>query len=324
MYPLLRGVRFPEKPEINMIKVFGHKGPDTDATGSAIVWAWYLDAIQKKVAEPFVLGKPNSEALFVLDRWRLPCPEILEKVGSNDDVVIVDTNNPAELPEGINSANVLSVIDHHLIAGGLRTRQPIEFTVRPVAATATVIAGLMGEHIGNAPDPIKGVMLSCILSDTLEFRSPTTTKEDETLARQLANDLGVNITEYANELFAAKSDVSHLSDAELLRLDSKIYEFLGRRLRVTVIETTDPLAVLSRKEAMIDCTEQVAREDGVDQILVFVIDILNECAELLLPNRTVCEISLRAFGVEPEKNANTLFLPGIMSRKKQIVPALQR
>ncbi len=303
-----------------MIRVFGHRAPDMDATGSAIIWAWYLKEVKGIDAAPFVLGTPNAEARFALDRWNVDCPPVLERLAAGDDVVVVDTNNPAELPEGVNDANVLAVIDHHLIAGGLRTRRPIEFTVRPVAATATVIAGLMGSDLDRAPVPIRGVMLSCILSDTLEFRSPTTTGEDEDLARKLADGLSLDISSYADELFQAKSDVSHLSDEELLRLDSKIYDVADARFRVTVIETTRPAHVLGRKAGMFGCMKGVASEDEVDQILVFVIDILNEEATLLVPNETVRGIVRDAFGAETGED--TAVLPGIMSRKMQIVPAL--
>ena len=96
------------------IKVFGHKSPDTDSTGSPIIWAWYLNECRGTPAEARLLGEPNSEALFVLSRWNLDKPEFLEDVGAGDTCVIVDTNNIAELPAGVNEANVTEVIDHHL------------------------------------------------------------------------------------------------------------------------------------------------------------------------------------------------------------------
>ena len=304
-----------------MIKVFGHKAPDTDATGSAIIWSWYLNEVRGQHAAPFVQDEPNAEAKFVLDRWNLDCPAPLGGVKAGDDVAIVDTNNPAELPDGINSANIVAVLDHHLIAGGLQTSQPIEFIVRPVAATATVIAGVMGDALGKAPGSIKGVTLSCIISDTLEFRSPTTTDEDRELALRLATELGVGISDHAAELFAAKSDVSHLSAIELLRLDSKIYDTPKGKFRITVLETTSPSGILERKNELIGNMASVASEDGVEEILVFVIDILGEEATLVIPNDRVRSIVESAFGVT--SMSDMVVLPGVMSRKKQIVPALQ-
>ncbi len=304
-----------------MIKVFGHKAPDTDATGSAIIWSWYLNEVRGQHAAPFVQDEPNAEAKFVLERWNLDCPALLGGVKAGDDVAIVDTNNPAELPDGINSANIVAVMDHHLIAGGLQTSQPIEFIVRPVAATATVIAGVMGDALGEAPGSIKGVMLSCIISDTLEFRSPTTTNEDRELALLLATELGVGISDHAAELFAAKSDVSHLSASELLRLDSKIYDTPKGKFRITLLETTSPSGILERKDELIGSMASVASEDGVEEILVFVIDIFGEEATLVIPNDRVRSTVEAAFGVTSE--SDMVVLPGVVSRKKQIVPALQ-
>lgn len=304
-----------------MIKVFGHKAPDTDATGSAIIWSWYLNEVRGRRAAPFVQDEPNAEAKFVLERWNLDCPALLGGVKAGDDVAIVDTNNPAELPDEINSANIVAVMDHHLIAGGLQTSQPIEFVVRPVAATATVIAGVMGDALGDAPKSIKGMILSCIISDTLEFRSPTTTNEDRELALRLATELGVGISDHAAELFAAKSDLSHLSVSELLRLDSKIYDTPKGKFRITVLETTSPSGVLERKDELIGSMGSVASEDGVEEILVFVIDILGEESTLVIPNDRVRSTVEAAFGVTSE--SDTVVLPGIVSRKKQIVPALQ-
>ena len=303
-----------------MIQVFGHKAPDTDATGSAIIWSWYLSAIKGTPAEPRVLGTPNTEAAFVLSHWGFETPELLETVSEGDDVVIVDTNNPAELPADVSKANILQIIDHHLLVGGISTRQPIEITIRPVASTATIMADLMGDDLASAPKGIKGLILSCILSDTLEFRSPTTTDVDVVLAKSLAADLGIEISEFAGEMFAAKSDVSHFSDAELLRLDSKEYAVGDTKFRVSVLETTSPGTVLSRKDSLMTSMVDVALEDGVDQVLLFVVDILREEATMLVPNDLVRAIALKSF--DAKTDADSVVLPGVVSRKKQIIPNL--
>ncbi len=302
-------------------KIFGHKSPDTDSTGSPIIWAWYLNECRNTPAEARLLGEPNAEALFVLDRWNLDKPEVLERVGPGDSCVIVDTNNVAELPDGINDADVVEVIDHHMLQGGLKTRTPITITVRPLACTATIMHDLMGDDAARMPRAIKGVMLSCILSDTLEFRSPTTTDADQALAERLADELGIDIAEYAEEMFAAKSDVSGYTDAELLRVDAKAYEVDGTSLRISVLETTSPSIVLDRKAGLMKEMETVAREDGVDQVLFFLVDILSEEAVLFITNDIVRDIAAKSFGVEADGDLATL--PGVVSRKKQIIPVLK-
>jgi manganese-dependent inorganic pyrophosphatase len=300
--------------------VFGHKSPDTDSTGSPILWAWYLNEVKGQSAEAVLLGEPNTEAAFLLSKWDLPKPRIISDVEDGQACVVVDTNNPAELPANINGADVQAIIDHHKLVGGLETKGPIEITIRPLACTATIMLDLMGEDAAKLPDWAKATALTCILSDTLEFRSPTTTAHDRATAERLAADLGVSIPDYAAEMFAAKSDVSAFSDAELLRMDSKEYEVGGKKFRVSVLETTAPAIVLDRKASLMESMTTVAAEDGVDQVLLFVVDILNEEATLLVPNDLVKVVAEKSFGASVA--GDTVVLPGIMSRKKQIIPNL--
>jgi len=301
--------------------VFGHKSPDTDSTGSPIIWAWYLNDVQGIPAAAALLGEPNTEALFMLDRWKLDKPQIIEGVAADAPVVIVDTNNPAELPADINAADIRGIIDHHKLVGGLETKGPIDIRIEPLACTATIMYKMIGKDMAQMPTAIKGAMLTCILSDTLEFRSPTTTQEDKAIAHALAEDLGIVIADYAAEMFAAKSDVSAFSDAELLRMDSKEYGVGDTKFRVSVLETTAPATVLDRKASLMNTMTTVAAEDGVDQVLLFVVDILNEEATLLVPNDLVKTLAEKSFGATVSGDA--VVLPGIMSRKKQIIPNLK-
>ena len=300
--------------------VFGHKAPDTDSTGSPLLWAWYQSEVKGTAAEPVLLGEPSTEAAFMLDRWDLPKPRIIDGLKAGQPCVVVDTNNPAELPAAINEADVQAIIDHHKLVGGLETKGPIDITIRPLACTATILLDLMGDDAARLPDAMKGAALTCILSDTLEFRSPTTTDHDRAVAERLAADLGLSIPDYAAEMFAAKSDVSAFSDAELLRMDSKEYEVGGTKFRVSVLETTAPATVLDRKASLMTAMTSVAAEDGVDQVLLFVVDILNEEATLLVPNDLVRALAEKSFGASVA--GDTVVLPGVMSRKKQIIPNL--
>lgn len=303
-----------------MIKVFGHYSPDTDATGSAIIWAWYLSEHTGTPATAYVLGELNKETQFVLSRWNIETPVLLESVDPGDTVVIVDTNNPQELFANINETTILQIIDHHRLIGGLATNVPIDITLRPLASTASVLFDLMGDV--ELPDDIAGVLLSCILSDTLEFRSPTTTPHDKDIAEKLADQLGVAISEYAAEMFAAKSDVSDFSDSGLVKMDSKKLTVGDTNLRVSVIETTTPASVLARKTGIIDAIEAIkASESDVDEVLFFVVDILNEEATVFTYNDQVKGIIEKSFAVTVD--SDTELLPGVVSRKKQIVPVLK-
>lgn len=302
------------------VQIFGHYSPDTDSTGSPIIWAWYLNEIKGVSAEAKLLGEPNTEAAFMLAEWDLPKPEIIASLEDGAEVIIVDTNNPGELPENINACDIRAIIDHHKLVGGLETKGPIDITVRPLACTATIMIDLMGADAEKMPRAIKGAALSCILSDTLEFRSPTTTDHDKAVAQKLADDLGIDMGAYAAKMFEAKSDVSAFSDAELIRMDSKKYEVSGTNFRVSVLETTAPQMVLDRKDSLLASMPEVAAADGVDHVLLFIVDILNEEATLLVPNDVVKTVAEKSFNATVI--GDNVVLPGIMSRKKQIIPAL--
>lgn len=305
-----------------MIKVFGHIAPDTDATGSAILWAWYLNTHTSQKATAYVLGSLNKETSFVLDRWGVAEPELLGALTDTDEVVIVDTNNPQELPGDISSAQIINIIDHHKLIGDLSSKKPMEVTMRPYASTASVIYSLIEEHTDKMPDDMAGVMLSCILSDTLAFRSPTTTSHDKDIAEKLAKKLKIKISEYADEMFAAKSDISDFTDKGLIHMDSKKFAVGDKNIRVSALETTDPASVLARKEGLVEAINSIlAEEKDVDDVLLFVIDILKEEATVLTYNPFTKGLIEASFGVTVE--GDTKVLPGILSRKKQIIPVLQ-
>jgi manganese-dependent inorganic pyrophosphatase len=305
-----------------MIKVFGHLSPDTDATTAAIVWSWYLNEHTGSQATPYVLGELNSETSFVLQRFGFVVPELLPPLTAGESVIVVDTNNPQELPENINEMNLLALIDHHKLVGGLTTETPTEITIKPLACTATIMYDMMEAKSITIPDNIAGLMLSAILSDTLGFRSPTTTPHDKDVAEKLANMLGIDITAYADEMFATKSDISSFTDTGLIKLDSKKYNIGDKNFRVSVIETTNAATVLARKTGIVEAIKTcVAEEEDVDDVLFFIIDILNENATVLTYNDLTKQVIGASFGVAVE--TDTEVLPGILSRKKQILPALK-
>ena len=306
-----------------MIKVFGHQSPDTDATGSAIIWAWYVSEKTGKEATAYVLGDLNKETQFMLSKFDVAAPALLESVTEGDDVIIVDTNNPKELFANINDTNIIEIIDHHKLAGGLETAGPLTITLRPLASTASVMYDLiMQDGEIELPTHIAGIMLSCILSDTLQFRSPTTTPHDQDIAEKLGAQLGVDIQSYADEMFAAKSDISDFTGSGLVKMDSKKLEINGMNLRISVIETTNPSSVLDRKDEIIEAIEEIkAAESDVDEVLFFAVDILNEEATVFTYNETVKGIVEKSFEVTVE--SDTEVLPGVVSRKKQIIPNLK-
>ena len=176
----------------------------------------------------------------MLDYWGIDMPRIIDNLDNGSSVVVVDTNNPDELPDNINECDILIFIDHHKLVGGLETSYPIDVIIRPLACTATVMIEIIGENSKEMPSKIKGAALSCILSDTLEFRSPTTTDLDRSTAKKLAEDLKIDVQNFTSELFKAKSDVSNYTDPELILMDSKKYDVGGKNLEYLLWKLRSP------------------------------------------------------------------------------------
>lgn len=302
--------------DMEKVKIFGHLVPDTDATVAAIALAWYYNTVKKEPAEAYILGELNKETKYVLDRFGVSAPPILSKLEEGDRVAVVDTNNMDELPEGFGSAEIVEIVDHHKLTGGIQTTTPVNVTLRTMASTSSLIYTMANPELHELPKDIAGIMLAAVLSDTLEFRSPTTTEEDKAIAKELAEIAGVDMHELATAMFEAKSDISDISDEELITMDSKIVEVGGKKLRVSVVETTNPDQVIARRESLEKAMVEDIHKGNVDEVLLFAIDILNENATPIGATDTAREIIEKSFGKKE-------VLEGVVSRKKQIIPSLK-
>lgn len=306
----------------NPVKIFGHQGPDTDTVVSAIVYAWYYNQIKGEPAQAYVLGELNKETKYVLDRFGFDTPPMLENLTAEDRIVVVDTNNFDELPNEVQDAQLIEIVDHHKLTGTLSTLLPISITMRPMASTASLIYTFLNPEIHEIPQGIAGLMLAALLSDTLEFRSPTTTEEDRQIGTTLAKLSGVDVSELAKEMFVAKSDLSDIPAAELIVMDSKIFDLNNQKIRVGVLETTDPDQVFARQDDLIKAMDSYKNNDSeADDIVLFVVDILKSQATPMVASDEMKQLIEKAFSVSLETN---VVLPGVVSRKKQIIPALSR
>lgn len=304
-------------------KVIGHKSPDTDTVCSAIAYAWLLSERLGQEAQAYVAGSLNKETQYLLNRFDFPTPPMLEKFTPEDHLVIVDTNNPDELLVGINEASIEEIVDHHKLVGGLHTDHPIKVRIMPIACTATVIYEIAKESGRLDFDKkIASIMLGCILSDTLKFSSPTTTELDKSVASALAEIAGVDIETLAEEMFAAKSDLSGMSVSDILKVDSKVFSFGEKKARIAVLETTKPENALSLLSEIQSTMRQNKSDDRVDFSFFFVVDIIKSEATLIVADEIEKSIAEKAFGAMFA--GDTLILPGIVSRKKQITPTLEK
>jgi len=306
-----------------MIKVFGHKNPDTDSVCSAIVYAWYLSSKKNQEAKPFIQNDINRETEYILKNFNVEKPDMLDNLAKRDRVVIVDTNNPDELPDNIQSTEILEILDHHKLAGGLSTPQPIKITIKPIACTATIIWQIMTKESNNdIPRNIAGLMVSAILSDTLKFTSPTTTDEDKKAVKELAKIAELNIDKHADKMFAAKSDLSGMKPNDILLSDSKLFDMGSKKVRISVLETTKPENALNMKKDLVNEMKIIKKSESLHAMFFFIVDILNTEATLIVPSKHEEDIAIKAFNNSFKEDA--MILPSIVSRKKQIVPAIEK
>lgn len=304
------------------LKVIGHKAPDTDTVCSPIAYAWFLREVKKVDAAAFVSGKLNKETEFILNRYKIETPQALESFSKGDELVLMDTNNPEELLGGLNEAQIIEIVDHHKLVGGLSTEKPVTVTMLPYACTATIVWDII-KRAGDVtiPREIAGIMLCAILSDTLKFTSPTTTEHDKEVAIELAKIAGEEIDSLATLMFEAKSDLTGMTANDILTVDSKVFEFGTSKSRISVLETTKPENTLSMIQSLKETMLEVKKTEGINYFFFFVVDILKTEAHLIVATDEEKNFAEKAFNAQFA--GETMLLPGVVSRKKQIIPVLE-
>ncbi|CAK9067987.1 Probable manganese-dependent inorganic pyrophosphatase (Pyrophosphate phospho-hydrolase) (PPase) [Durusdinium trenchii] len=300
------------------LSVFGHKVPDTDTVTAAIVYAWELNA-RNISAQAYRLGELNPETEFVLKALEVPVPPLLPELSK--EVAVVDTNNPEELPEGIQKTRIHSIVDHHKLSG-LANAEPLEVDMRPLCSATSILYSRSKLYGLTPTKQMAGLMLSGILSDSLEFRSPTTTELDKVHAAELGKLAGLDVHEFAEGMLDAKAKVDHLSCSELIMMDTKIFNIGGKKLRVSVLETTKAAGPLAKKAELVTAMKELKEKEKIDDVLFFVVDILKESATFISSSSTATTLVEKAWKVKVD-DQGLVVLPKVLSRKKQIIPKLE-
>lgn len=305
--------------------VFGHTNPDTDAITAAIVYTHLLNR-QGQEAQAFRLGEPNFETKYVLSQLGIDPPPLLPELAAGSEVVLVDHNESGQSVPNLAELKVKRVVDHHKL-GDLTTADPPYLRFEPVGCTATLLLKLHREAGLSVEKQDAQLMLSAILSDTLHFRSPTTTQEERDAVEFLAPIAGIsNVEEYALAMFAAKSDLGDTPAETLLKMDYKVFPFgdsaQPQRWGIGVIETTNPGYVFGRQGELLAAMEQVKGEDKLTGILLCVVDILQGTNKTFVLGDTEVQVIKGAFGADTQ--AQVADLGDRISRKKQIVPTLEK
>ena len=298
--------------------VFGHKSPDTDTICSAIVMSDFQKKLGKEV-KAVRLGELNKETKFALNYFGFEAPELISKIEEGQEVILVDHNEFSQSVDGIEKAKIKMVVDHHRICD-FNTAEPLYYRAEPVGCTNTILLKMYKENGFEIDKKLAGLMLSAIISDTLLLKSPTKTDEDEKAIKELAQIAGVDYNSYGLEMLKAGTDLSDYTAEELIALDCKKCDLKDKKAKVAQVNTADITEMMKRKADFEVAMEKDIKTNGLD-IFVFVItDILESNSQaIVLGNST--EIFEKGFGKKLEDN--TAFLPGVVSRKKQILPVLQ-
>ena len=297
--------------------VIGHKAPDTDAITAAIAVA-NLKATTGQPTEAAAQGAPNPETSYVLETCGLKAPRVMNSVAGRQ-VFLVDHSDYPQAPDDIKSAELIGFVDHHKL-GGLSSEKPVEVWALPVGSSATVIARMYATANQNIPKEIACGMLAAILSDTVVFKSPTTTPEDRTAAAKLAEIAGIaNAQALGIKMFEVKSDLKGTPANKLLRQDLKDFDMSGRKIAVAQLEVMDLNTLTPRKGELLSAMTEM-KQNGYHSVLLMLTDIMKEGTELLVLSDEPSRIE-KAIKATPSNNA--VWLPGVMSRKKQIIPDLE-
>ncbi len=303
-----------------MSKVFvlGHKNPDTDSICSAISFA-YLKNETGMEAEAIRLGEMNNETSFALKEFGFEAPRLVTRVSEEvSEVILVDHNERQQSADDIDEVQVIEVVDHHRIAN-FETTDPLFFRAEPVGCTTTILLKMYKENGVAVPANIAGLMLSAIISDSLLFKSPTCTKQDIDAARELAEIAEVDVEVYGLAMLKAGADLSNKTLEDLISLDSKEFEAGEYRFEVAQVNAIDVSEVLDRQEELEALMKQSIVNKGLDLFMFVATDILNNNSEAIVLGRksSIIENAFKSDVVN-----NHILLPGVVSRKKQIIPVI--
>jgi len=299
--------------------IFGHTTPDTDS----IVGAISLSYLKNKLGEeciPARQGELNPETQWILKKFGFEAP-LLKTHYAGENVYLIDFMESSQSPEDIAEATILGIVDHHKL-GDLKTDAPLEMWVRPVGCSNTIVKQMFDYYGIEIPKDLAGMMMCAILSDTVIFKSPTCTKEDTKACKELAQIAGIEDYKVLGmEMFIVKSNVLNATPRELVLRDFKDFNMGGNKIGVGQLEVVDLSVFDSMKEDLFAAMKELKEEGARHSVLLLLTDIMQEGSQLLVISDEPEKIE-NAFDVKLAEDR--VWLKGVMSRKKQIIPFLEK
>lgn len=306
----------PENNQTDNLVWLGHLSPDTDTISSAIAAAELFGG------QPRRAGELNKETQYVLDYCGLETPALITQE-EGQTVGLVDFNQKTQLHKDVNTNDIVAIIDHHAIQD-----QPITFNsaismdIRPWGSAATILADRFEKMGKTVSSKTACALLGGILSDTLIFESPTTCPQDKVYAEKLAKIAGIDdIVAFGTAMLEAKSDLGDVDTYSILKLDFKHYEIKGKKVGFGVAETLLPEQLIERQASFIQEMEGEKAKQGLDYIFFAIVDTKNKQSHLVLYSQAEQDLAVSAYG--ETAGSNWMVLPGMISRKSQLMPAIQ-
>ncbi len=316
---------------MEVVYVVGHRNPDTDTVCSAIAFAYLwnkwketgkFDKVMKIDLEavPAVQGDLNPETKYVLEKFGFSEPEKIDDA-EGKKIILVDHDEKTQTLPNIEKAEILAILDHHKI-GDVTTPNPILYVNLPVGCTATVLKLLFDITNVEIPGKMAGILLASILSDTVIFKSATTTELDKSVAEELAKIAEIeDVTNFGIEIKSKLSAIEGMSARQIITRDFKDFDMSGNKVGIGQIELVDLSIVESRKDEIYEEMQKMKKDENYHSIFLMLTDIMKEGTELLAVTDNP-EVVEKAFGKKLE--GRSVWLDGVMSRKKQVVPPLQK
>ena len=300
------------------VLVFGHKSPDTDSICSTLAMANLQTKLRGEEVIPCRLGELNEETKYALKYFEVEAPKFIEKVEEGQNVILVDHNEFSQSVDGIENAKIIAVVDHHRI-NNFQTSEPLFYYAQPVGCTATILLELFKTNNIEIEPKIAGLMLSAIISDTLLLKSPTTTDKDKKAVEELAKIANVDISKYGLDMLKAGTDLDKYTEDELIRLDAKCIEKEEIKYIIAQVNTVSIPDVLKRKAKIEEEMNKEILAKGLSLFVFVITDIVNSnSVAIVLGDRT--ELISKSY----EINNDIAIMPGVVSRKKQILPLIEK
>jgi len=300
--------------------VFGHKNPDTDAVSAAIAYSYLQNQLGYNT-EAVALGEPNLETKFVYDHFDAKYPRVISAInGEVKKVMLVDHNEKQQTVPDIDDVEITHVVDHHRIAN-FETKLPLYYRAEPVGCVSTIVWKMYNENDVKVPAKIAGLMASSIISDTLLLKSPTTTDEDVAALKDLSKTAGIDYETYGLEMLKAGTNLDSKTTQELIDMDAKSFDMKGNSVRIAQVNTVDIADTLKREDDFVNDIKSENAKNGYNLFVLLVTNILtSDTTGIIIGDDAAVKTFEAALNTKVEDNKAAL--PGVVSRKKQVVPPL--